>query len=462
VAHYEGNNYGSTYPGVTPDEVRVLFYGVEGGYLTSRGEEEGPPPGTIVDLAEPPADDEYTFLRLIRAYQQHFNSRYQTYGRFVHFYAHFPSGGSVEHRRADAILGIQKVKPFAIISIASANAAAYVETTTRRRVVTFIGANFVAWQAAEAYRRTPGLLWSYSPSVEQVSRIAGTYVCQKVVPHVTSFGDPQQRGKPRVLGLIRSGDQNRPDHVQYGLEIKRIVEQCGGKFAAEMVSGPCCVASEQDAADLARFRQTGVTTIIWTSGRMQGRTAAATSMQYFPEWVIAGTNQTEGNLAGRIEDQAQWQNARAVTTYLAVERVESQSCYTAAKEADPSLAHTDIRNYGCDFFLGIRQVFIGIQVAGPKLGPPSMDRGFHAIPRVASTDPSVPACYYDDDDYSCVKDSQMQWWDPSGEAPDNTGRGCWRMMQRGRRYVAGTWPEGDVEAQRTPDDPCNLQARDVA
>jgi len=32
-------------------------------------------------------------------------------------------------------------------------------------------------------------------------------------------------------------------------------------------------------------------------------------------------------------------------------------------------------------------------------------------------------------------------------------------MEGGTRYLAGTWPAGDVEAQRRPDDPCNTQAQ---
>jgi len=50
-----------------------------------------------------------------------------------------------------------------------------------------------------------------------------------------------------------------------------------------------------------------------------------------------------------------------------------------------------------------------------------------------------------------------QWWDPAGRAPGREEAGCWRLMQEGKRYLAGTWPGGDVEAQRgdASTDPCN-------
>ncbi|HEX9890408.1 MAG TPA: hypothetical protein VGA69_13065 [Nitriliruptorales bacterium] len=85
-----------------------------------------------------------------------------------------------------------------------------------------------------------------------------------------------------------------------------------------------------------------------------------------------------------------------------------------------------------------------------------MDQGFHAIPRLPSDDPAHEACFYEPSDYSCVKDAQASWWDPSGQPPGRTERGCWRLMQAGQRYLPGTWPAGDVERQRDlDDDPCN-------
>src|SRR5256885_2877325 len=56
----------------------------------------------------------------------------------------------------------------------------------------------------------------------------------------------------------------------------------------------------------------------------------------------------------------------------------------------------------------LRQLFVGIQVAGPQLKPPKVDEGFHSIPAVASTDPTVPACYYDPGDYTCIKDTSEE------------------------------------------------------
>lgn len=117
----------------------------------------------------------------------------------------------------------------------------------------------------------------------------------------------------------------------------------------------------------------------------------------------------------------------------------------------------DIENFSCEFYGATRLLFTGIQVAGLRLAPPSMDKGYHAIPDKPSDDPYVEACFFDSDDYTCVKDTQLQHWDPSGHTPGTSGGGCWRMVEQGKRYLAGTWPARDIAALRRLDDPCNRQ-----
>src|SRR6185312_2482931 len=78
-----------------------------------------------------------------------------------------------------------------------------------------------------------------------------------------------------------------------------------------------------------------------------------------------------------------------------------------------------------------------------------------AIPAVPSTNNQVPGCYYNADDYTCVKDDVMEWWDPSGQDPNSSNPGCWRMVQNGKRYLNGEFPPGNLNAQFTPSDLCN-------
>src|SRR5205085_354969 len=93
----------------------------------------------------------------------------------------------------------------------------------------------------------------------------------------------------------------------------------------------------------------------------------------------------------------------------------------------------------------------------PRLSASSIDQGFHAIPAVASTDPSKVSCYFSSDDYTCVKDSTREYWDPNGKPPisGTIPAGCWRMEEAGHRFLPGQWPARNSTADRRPSDFCN-------
>jgi hypothetical protein len=122
----------------------------------------------------------------------------------------------------------------------------------------------------------------------------------------------------------------------------------------------------------------------------------------------------------------------------------------------PDADDNEVRADACPIYADLRQLFTGIQVAGRLLGPSSVDRGFHAIPSVESKDPRVPACFYETNDYTCVKDTVAEWWDPNSTAPNFNSAGCWRMAESAKRYVFGTYPKRDAQvAKNTTTDPCN-------
>ena len=106
VPFFDGDNFGATYQGVTKDEIRLLVL-VDGGINYISGSDANNtvlPRATYYDLLQPPEDDEHLVIKGLRGWQRYFNERFQTYGRFVHFYV-WSSGCTPctpEARRADA------------------------------------------------------------------------------------------------------------------------------------------------------------------------------------------------------------------------------------------------------------------------------------------------------------------------------------------------------------------------
>jgi hypothetical protein len=137
-------------------------------------------------------------------------------------------------------------------------------------------------------------------------------------------------------------------------------------------------------------------------------------------------------------------------------RLQDSPGYTAFREGNPrgdDLAAFYAREAYPDHFM----LFGAIQVAGPRLTSRSVDQGYHAIPPHQSSGPYSAALFFDPGDYTFVKDSAEQWWDPQGQPPTgaatSTKPGCWRMTRSGRRSLAGQWPKGDdVFTNRS--DPC--------
>jgi hypothetical protein len=148
-----------------------------------------------------------------------------------------------------------------------------------------------------------------------------------------------------------------------------------------------------------------------------------------------------------------------MTYHIRINRLEDAPGYRAYKEGDPAGASNPNDSAGVfarDSYRDHFMLFQGIQVAGPRLTPESIDQGFHAIPERSSDSPYTAAFYFDEGDYSSVKDAQEEWWDPSGRSrgggtPSNRP-GCWRVVNEGNRVLAGQWARKD-EVFR-PGDPC--------
>ncbi|HEX9890247.1 MAG TPA: hypothetical protein VGA69_12255 [Nitriliruptorales bacterium] len=475
VAHFEGDNGGATHRGVESDEIRILFY-VDGHIsvnTTSGNDDETDLAGRYFDLALPPTDEEQqssSTMRIARRWQTYFNQRFQTYNRVAHFHVYFSTSDaddakSSETRRADAIDNLAVVDPFAVVlsRAKSGFELDYMEVMASRGVLSFGARNAFD----ESFlQRFAGAIWSFRPSVEQHAERYISYLCSKVVPHpVVDSGNAETIGQPRRLGLLYTTDPGRPDLHLLTKLTREGVEACGGTFESQTtfpVAGRTYQTAREDAAalyatnNMAKFQQDRVTTIIWPGGYETDQSKAAARLGYEPEWILAGDYELEGNWNASYNEPETWEHAWIVTSVAYRGEPEEDPCRQAIEEADPAIGRDGGHACGITrFYEDLRQLFTGIQVAGPRLTVETIDQGFHAIPRVASTDPRVPACFYDPGDYTCVKDAVAEFWDAEEPNPNGVTVGCWRMVQDGRRYLTGQWPDGNIDAQATPQDLCN-------
>lgn len=472
VPYFDADNGGETWRGVTGDEIRVVLYMDRGGYASEPAPAEG-----IYDLDDVPSNacpkevgsraDEcaQVMMRMARALVTYFNTRFETYNRRVHLFVHWTSKSSVQGRRADAVEQLDTVAPFAAIDLAlfGGNNEEYVDALASRGVLVF--SSVISTHVAEFYQRNAPFAWGFWPDIEHWAKSYSTYVCTKVNGGTAIHARPPQgerdlhgiHNAPRKYGFFYTTDAGQPGLIHFRRLVKKQLAACGIQPAAEgsfpqsrFIINNNDPGTDQQAA-VANFIDKGVTTVLYLGGVEGKFSTHAHARKYYPEIVLAGDLFNDNTSNARFQQQDVWRNAWAVSYQVREDRQEERFGYRAAKEGDPNLDE-DAAGFAAEFYRDFFMLFQAIQVPGPELTPTKVDQGFHAIPARHSENPYIAACFFDPGDYSCVKDAMEIWWDPEGRRPNSNQPGCWRMVEGGQRYLAGTWKgdDGDVFAKKDP------------
>ncbi len=475
VPFFEGDNFGATYQGVDKDEIRVLVYFDQGGVGFLGRTEDSPGNGTYVDIDKPrlpncppgnPAADsptdpnecDFVLIRVLKAFPKYFNDRFQTYNRRVRYIAYFTSADTAAERRSDAVANWEKVKPFAVIDAATFNGFNQEYQTAMTQLGSLTFSSTEAGLPNRFFLENAPLAWGFWPDIEHWESLFSTYMCRKVVPfEVRRFngGVGAPNGEPRKLGIFYPVDPAEPDLQTFAEILTTDLRKCSGADPVEAtytVTGFAVDSADtgtEAAEAVARFQSEDVSTIIYvgTEGRFSN---AADAVRYYPEIVVAGQLDNDNNFFGQVQNQNVWRNAWAMTYHIRINRLEDAPGYRAYKEGDPAGASDPNDSAGVsarDSYRDHFMLFQAVQVAGPRLTPESIDKGFHAIPERASDTPYTAAFFFDEGDYSSVKDAQETWWDPGGRSrgggtPSNRP-GCWRVVRGGKRFLAARWEGGD-------------------
>ncbi|HEX9889394.1 MAG TPA: hypothetical protein VGA69_07935 [Nitriliruptorales bacterium] len=485
VAFFEGDNGGATAKGVTGDEIRILIAhdGAIGRSGTAKtgaaGEVEEAPVDRCFDLVAQPYDpEEPSWVTTLRNWQHYFNERYQTYGRHARFIACFGSeSASPESRRAEAAEHDETWDPFATIAAFQdwGYTHAYYDAIAGTGSMVFPRTP----PGVEMFHRHQPLMWAYEAPLERGAVQYASAVCQMIAPFPVSFSGNADHGQPRTYGLLYTTDPAAQHLRDLKDQIVAHLDDCG-VVAAEQATHPghryfldSTVTPEYAYEAMARFQREGITTILWAGGTETSFSNAAGQLNYRPEWVLAADGTNDGYYTQRWQDKTVWDHAWVVTTQLRQGAVWRETpCADAYRSVEPEAGWASSGSvgggslemaYACAYYEQLRQLFTAIQVAGPKLSPATVDRGFRAIPPGPSSSPKVPACFYEPNDWTCVKDATVMWWDSDGELEGEGGVGCWRPAQGGIRYLPSGWPDTDLaDLQDVAGDPCNGEGRNLS
>jgi hypothetical protein len=177
-----------------------------------------------------------------------------------------------------------------------------------------------------------------------------------------------------------------------------------------------------------------------------------TAQGYFPEWVMAGTVLADTDVFARKFDQKQWSHAFGLQLIPARLPKPQQDAYSLHEWWFGTQPPTQ-NNYG--IIKGdVELMMDGLQYAGPKLSPTTFRDGLRNAPPQASGPNALTAIstygshgFWPGTDYGGLDNAGILFWDPNAVGPDetgNVGKGMYRLVDGGRRYLPDQWPTAPV------------------
>ena len=439
------SNGGATAPGVTEDTITIVYYqfGPQdlGGALQSFGVMD--PPQVAAELAQQMVDAG--------------NSTFELYGRKVVLkpFQATGDGKSPGPARADAIKVAKEIKAFASIG-GPTQTAAYQDELARQGVLC-IACGYATPDAQ--FQKNAPYAWSQLPTADQiVYGVIGFGIENLFGKPAVLAGDPAMQKKKRVFGVVHY-EQDPPvfDELEEAATAKYEKDGFEAKANLSYLLDLDTLDSQAQTI-IGKLKAAKVTSVMFLGDPLMPiyLTKQATQQDYHPEWIITGTVFTDSTSAGRLYDQTQWAHAFGASSLPArtkPELSEPWRIYEWYFGEEP----TATKSLPVVTPL-IMQVFGGLMQAGPNLSAQTFAGGMFRLPP-AGGGPTVPRVSYgfhglfDDADYAAVDDFAMVYWDPDAEGPDEQnkdGKGMWRYVDGGKRFLLGEIESIDLEKARDP------------
>jgi hypothetical protein len=441
------DNGGATAPGVTKDKVLVVRY---------VGQSD-PATDAILEGAQL-ADDPAIVKGAYEALFAYFNQHYQTYGRQVVF-QDFPASGpsdNDEQAKNDAATIATSIKPFAVWG----GPKAFATEIAARGIICICTTTL----SSEYYQSLPPHLFGSLPTsteyAQQLAEYIGKRLWNRPAKHVGAGFTPAQTAK-RKFGLIYlEGTRGKADPE--GKRAKDAIVAEMAKYGAKFGDGDAIGytydpgRNQQDLTTmLTKLHGDGVTSVVMLVDPLTPIliTSEATRQAYFPEWIVSGSGLSDTTSAGRLYDQAQWRHAFGISPLWVTWATVSKSFgYREAHHGNPNMPPGN-EGVLINIYAAVpRAIFIGIQMAGPKLTSKSFSDGMFAYPKSGGT-PAAPTSFYTRAYPTAIKDFMEIYYDASKSGIDERGlqgNGMIMKMNGGKRYTSGQWPTTDTAAFNDP------------
>ena len=439
-APFTGDNGGATAPGVTGDEITIVYY---------EGQETDPIIAYITDairVDDTNGDQFATMKELIRYYETY----YEMYGRKVNLVTFEGTGLATDEvaARADAAQIALQYKPFAVFG-GPALTSAFADELAAHQVICIA---CTPGQPEKFYSDRDPYVYALDGSPMQKEKHVVEFLTKQMIGKPASHAGDEFKDQPRKLGLLYLESSGAAKELadQFAADM-----QTAGSPFAEVVAYQLHPTTIQATAThvITKMKAAGVTTIVFSGDPVAPRdfTKEATAQEYFPEWVVAASTLVDTSAFARTYDPDQWKHAFGVTQLAArtpTDQIGPFYIYKWFTGVEPPANDT----------IGViapnpALFFAAIQKVGPNLTPQTFRDAVFALPPtsngLAISQPFLTygdKGYWPDKDYLGVDDATAIWWDPAATGPDEIrkdGTGMWEFVDGGKRYLPGQWPSDD-------------------
>lgn len=421
------DNGGSTYQGVTADEIIVAFYDPELSAETVDAQDR-----TGITTPEE-AEQIDNRLRVVGAY----GDLFETYGRTVRVELVGASGPAEDESsaRADAIRIAEEIGAFAVVGGPTATNA-YADELADRGVVCLCTSS----QPIDNYLDWSPYVWSGLMASTQGYVHRADFIANRLAGSPAQYaGDEAFQDTERTFGLVWY--ETADGAYQRGIDF--FEERLADDGVELTVSLPYIAGgnTQEDAqAMITRLKAEGVTSVIFAGDPLmpQSLTAQATAQDYWPEWIVTGSSLTDNSRLARLYDQEQWANAFGLGFLLPPldpDLEQREGNLVSWHLGEELSTYPNIYDWG--------RLFTGIHLAGPNLTPDTFRDGLFSFTPVSGFQTHFAVSYgegtWEWDDYLGADDVTLLYWDP--EAPDTRTAdgevGMYRYLDEARRYLPG-------------------------
>ena len=428
--NFSGNNGGTTYKGVTSNEIHIAYRVTQDkGFQQTLAELAG------ANLQDTPADIE----RTISALAQYFNTHYQLYGRkiVIDYYngqgqlTNELLGNGQAQADADALTVGQQMKSFGDLS---AQSEPYADALARQAVMGF-GDPYMsqAWHQQHA-----PYIWSIAVDGTKVASFAAEYEGKKLCPagSPAKYAGGNLKDKPRKFASLAPENSWYQEAVQVARKVVQSYHCDPGENIEYQLD--LSTMSNQAANIISKLQSDGVTTIlcgcdpiipVFLSG-------VAARQGYFPEFVITGTALTDQDVVGQLWTQSFAAHAFGISPNNAPvpsTQTLGYAAYKTVRQDEPAFGVEII-------YYQMAMLALGIQMAGPNLTPQTFQAGMRAFP------PKVgPAGLWSfgQGNYTIGEDVREICWSTSQISGYNQKQGAY-FGTSSQRWTQGNIPGGPV------------------